>query len=212
MGVYSEHILPRLTHLTLRAGPIAKIRAQHLSQACGIVLDVGFGSGLNLPHYGDSVVRVLAVEPSHVARKLAKPLIASVRFPVEFAGLDGQHLAVNSDSIDCVVTTWTLCTIPDPEAALKDFARGFKTGGKFLFVEHGLAPDDNVARWQNRLDPIQVFVAGGCHLNRPMEKIVSSSQLQITSIRHFYFPGPRTHSYFYAGVAIKADTPDQIRS
>jgi ubiquinone/menaquinone biosynthesis C-methylase UbiE len=203
MGFYGEQIVPRLTHFTLRVGPIAKLRAEHLSQAYGTVLDVGFGSGLNLPHYTDAVTKVLAIEPSEVARRMAQPLVASAKFPVEFAGLDGQRLAVDSESMDCIVTTWTLCTIPEPKMALTEFARVLKPGGKFLFVEHGLAPDENVARWQNRLDRVQMVLAGGCHLNRHIEKLISDSPLQIRSLKKSYFTGPRTHAYFYTGVATK---------
>jgi len=203
MGFYSEQIVPRFTHFALKAGAIGKIRAERLSQAYGVVLDVGFGSGLNLPHYGTAVARVLAVEPSMVARNLAEPLIASAKFPVDFAGLDGQKLSVESGSIDCVVTAWTLCTIPDPQTALIEFARVLKPDGQYLFMEHGLAPDDGVARWQNKLDRLQGFIAGGCHLNRPMEMLIASSPLQITSLKKFYFQGPRTHAYFYSGVAVK---------
>jgi ubiquinone/menaquinone biosynthesis C-methylase UbiE len=203
MGFYSEQIVPRITHYTLRVGAISKLRAEQLLQTSGIVLDVGFGSGLNVPHYPDSVTKVMAVEPSKVARKIAQPLIATAKFPVQFAGLDGQRLDVASESVDFVVTTWTLCTIPDPAIALNEFARVLKPGGKFLFVEHGLSPDESIMRWQNRLNRLQITLAGGCHLNRDIEQLVSSSPFKITSLRKFYFSGPRTHAYFYAGVAIK---------
>ncbi len=202
MGFYTEQIVPRLTHLTLNARPIRELRAKLLARAKGTVLDVGFGSGLNLPHYSAAVSRVLAVEPSEVARNIAAPAIAAASFPIEFAGLDGQRLSIEDQSVDCVVTTWTLCTIPDPAAALAEFARVLKPGGKFLFVEHGRSPDDGVARWQDRLDGLQMWLAGGCHLNRRIEELVTSSPLQMESIDKFYFPGPRTHSYFYKGAAV----------
>jgi ubiquinone/menaquinone biosynthesis C-methylase UbiE len=204
MGFYREQIVPRITHLTLNAKPIRKLRAKTLLKAKGTVLDVGFGSGLNLPFYPNTVTKVLAIEPSPVARKMASKAISNAGFPVEFAGLDGQKLSIDSESVDCVVTTWTLCTIPDPDAALAEFARVLKIGGMFLFIEHGACPDKNVARWQDRLNGIQMRLAGGCHLNRPVESLIASSPLTITSIDKFYFKGPRTHSYFYAGAAVNA--------
>lgn len=205
MGFYTDQIVPRFTHLAMRAGPISDIRHRALATTYGTVLDVGFGSGLNLPHYPSAVTKVLAVEPSEVARGIAKPAIAASPFPVEFAGLDGQRLDVADGSVDCVVTTWTLCTIPDAGAALAEFARVLKPGGKFFFAEHGRSPDAGVARWQDRLNGIQNRIAGGCHLNRSIDALVSASPLKISVIDKFYANlGPRTHSYFYVGQADKA--------
>lgn len=205
MGFYSEQIVPRFTHLAMRSRPIGEIRARLLASVHGEVLDVGFGSGLNLPHYPAAVSHVLAVEPSKVARKLAAPAIAAARFGVEYAGLDGQKLSIPDRSVDCVVTTWTLCTIPDAATALKEFARVLKPGGRFVFAEHGLAPDAPVARWQNRLDGLQNRFAGGCHLNRKIDELVSVSPLSIVSLDKFYIAGPRTHSYFYVGAAMRME-------
>ena len=203
MGFYAEQIVPRLTHFALNSEPIRKLRAETLGEAKGTVLEVGFGSGLNLPFYPSSVSRVLAVEPSALACKMAEKAISAARFPVEFVGLDGQKLGVDSGSIDSVVATWTLCTIPNPVVALSEFARVLKPGGSFFFIEHGLSPDKNVARWQQRFNGLQMRIAGGCNLNRRIESLITSSPLKITSIEKFYFEGPRTHSYFYRGSAIK---------
>lgn len=203
MGFYSEQLVPRITHITMGAKPIQQVRARALQTASGVVLDVGFGSGLNLPLYPSSVEKVLAVEPSEVARNLAEPALAAAGFPVEFAGLDGQKISLPDASVDCVVTTWTLCTIPDPAIALAEFVRVLKPGGRYLFAEHGLSPDPGVARWQNRLDRFQAALAAGCHLNRPMDKLISQTPLSIISIEKSYAQGPRTHSYFYVGSAVK---------
>jgi ubiquinone/menaquinone biosynthesis C-methylase UbiE len=204
MGFYTEQIVPRIAHFSLNVEPIRKVRAEAIAEARGVVLDVGFGSGLNLPYYPSFVKRVLAVEPSVVARKMAEAAIKSATIPVEFIGLDGQHLTIDDESVDCVVTTWTLCTIPDPSLALQEFARVLKPGGNFLFIEHGKSPEESVSKWQNRLDGLQVRLAAGCHLNRPIEELVASSPLKISSMKNFYNKGPRTHSFFYMGSAIKS--------
>lgn len=205
MGFYSDQIVPRLTHLTMRARPIGDIRRRILASAHGEVLDVGFGSGLNLPHYPGTVSRVLAVEPSEVARNIAKPAIAAASCAVEFVGLDGQRIALADSSVDCVVTTWTLCTIPDAGRAIAEFARVLKPGGRFVFAEHGLSPDAGVAHWQNRLNGLQRRLAGGCNLNRKIDELIQAAPFSITSLDRFYFQGPRTHSYFYIGAATRTD-------
>jgi ubiquinone/menaquinone biosynthesis C-methylase UbiE len=204
MGFYSDQILPRVTHLMMSGRPLREVRAKALLPTRGAVLEVGFGSGLNLPHYPSTVSRVLAVEPSAVARAIAAPAIAASPFPVEFVGLDGQHLGLADASVDCVVTTWTLCTIPDPRLALAEFARVLKAGGAFIFAEHGRAPDASVARWQDRLDRLQGRIAGGCHLNRKIDDLVAAAPMSITALDRFYISGPKTHTYFYVGVAAKA--------
>jgi len=204
MGFYTEHIVPRVTHVLMATRHLAEVRAKALALAHGTVLEVGFGSGLNLPHYRPGVTRLLAVEPSKVARRLAQPALAAVTFPVEFVGLDGQALALPDASVDCVVTTWTLCTIPDPQQALAEFARVLKPGGEFVFVEHGRSPDAAVAKWQDRLDGLQQRIAGGCHLNREIDKLIAAAPLAVASLERFYGEGPRTHAYFYLGVAAKA--------
>ena len=204
MGFYADQILPRITHAMMSADALTEVRKRALADAQGTVLEVGFGSGLNLPHYAAAVERLLAVEPSEVSRKIARPAIAASRFPVEFVGLDGQSIGLRDASVDCVVTTWTLCTIPSAEQALAEFARVLKPGGRFIFAEHGRAPDAAVVKWQDRLDRLQQRLAGGCHLNRRIDTLIAAAPFAIASLDKFYAKGPRTHAYFYVGVAAKA--------
>ena len=203
MGFYSDQLLPRIAHLMMSARPIREVRERALAPARGTVLEVGFGSGLNLPHYPVGVARLLIVEPSEVARHLAGRAIAASAFPVQFVGVDGQQIPLEECCVDCVVTTWALCTIPRPEVALAEFVRVLKPGGQFIFAEHGRAPDISVARWQDRLNGLQQRLAGGCNLNRPIDKLIAATPLSITALDKFYASGPKTHAYFYVGVATK---------
>jgi SAM-dependent methyltransferase len=205
MGFYNDQILPRLVHWTMRGKPINEARQRTLARAAGSVLEIGFGSGLNLRHYPRGVTGLMIVEPSRVARGIAAKAIAGAPFPTAFVGLDGQHLVLEAGSVDCAVSTWTLCTIPDAGRALEEVARVLKPGGRFLFVEHGLSPDAGVAKWQHRLDGLQGRVAGGCHLDRDMEALIGASPLKIDSLEKFYIKGPKTHAYMYLGEAGKRE-------
>lgn len=203
MGFYGERIVPRLTDLTLRGQPYDRLRARATAGLDGEVLEIGFGSGRNMPHYPASVARVRAVEPSALGRKLAAGRLADSRIPVEFVGLDGEDLPVDDASVDHVLTTWTLCTIPDVARALHEVRRVLRRGGTLHFVEHGRSPDPRVVRWQDRLTPIQRRVAGGCHLNRPIDELVAGSGLVLERLDHPRVPGPRTFTYTYEGVATR---------
>lgn len=203
MGFYSDQILPRMTHWLMRAGPITELRQRALAGAVGSVLEIGFGSGLNLPHYPPEVRGLMMVEPSAVARAIAARAIAQAPFPTDFVGLGGQRLVLETETVDCAVSTWTLCTIPDAGRALEELARVLKPGGRFLFVEHGLSPDPGVAKWQHRLDGLQGKIAGGCHLDRNMETLIGASPLKIERLDKFYVNGPKTHAYMYLGEARK---------
>jgi ubiquinone/menaquinone biosynthesis C-methylase UbiE len=204
MSIYGNHILPRILHLCASTKLINEQRANALKETGGVVLEIGFGSGLNLPFYSKRVKRLMAVEPSLTARKLAVKAISEAPFPVEFAGLDGQSLALPDASVDQVVSTLTLCTIPDPEKALKEIARVLKPGGMFIFMEHGHAPDASVAKWQDRLNGIQQTIMGGCNLNREIDKLIRSAPLKLEKLNNFYFEGmPRPMAYTYQGHARK---------
>ncbi len=203
MGFYSDQILPRATDVIMAAKQLGPIRARVAAELDGEVLEVGFGSGLNIAHYPPAVHRVRAVDPATLGRKLAAKRLATSPTPVEFAGLDGQHLPADSQSVDHVLATWTLCSIPQPERALAEIYRVLRPGGRFHFAEHGRSPDPKVARWQDRLTPIQRRLAGGCHLNRPIQALIEASGLELAKIANYHLQGPKASGYMHEGVAAK---------
>ena len=208
MGLYQEQVLPRLVDLLLGGRELARLRARVAAGLSGEVVEIGFGSGRNVPHYPPGVTRVQAVDPATVGRKLAAKRVAAGRVPVEYVGLDGQDLPMDDASVDHVLTTWTLCTIPDVDRALAEVHRVLRPGGALHFLEHGRSPDPVVARWQDRLTPLQRRVAGGCHLNRPIERLVTDAGLVVTSIDRYYVSGPKPLTYTFEGVATSpAATP-----
>jgi len=204
MGFYDDRILPRLIDRVMRRRELTEIRARIAASLDGEVLEVGFGSGLNVPHYPPTVTRVLAVDPATLGRKLAAERVAESSVPIEYVGLDGQRLPLESASVDHVLTTWTLCTIPDVGRALDEIARVLRPGGTLHFAEHGRSPDPAVVHWQDRFTPLQRRVAGGCHLNRPIEQLIAQSGLTITRIDNYYTKGPKAFGYMYEGTAAKA--------
>jgi ubiquinone/menaquinone biosynthesis C-methylase UbiE len=203
VGFYEEQIVPRLTDLLLGGREFARLRARVASALDGEVLEVGFGSGRNVPHYPPALKRVRAVDPATVGRKLAAKRIAASPVPVEYVGLDGQDLALEDGSVDHVLTTWTLCTIPDVHRALAEIRRVLRPGGSLHFLEHGRSPDPKVVRWQDRLTPIQRRIAGGCHLNRPIDRLVADAALEVTRMDNYYIRGPKPLGYMFEGVATK---------
>jgi ubiquinone/menaquinone biosynthesis C-methylase UbiE len=204
VSYYEDQVVPRLIDVMLGTKAVGQLRKQVAAGLSGEVLEVGFGSGLNVPYYPPAVTRVQAVDPAMVGRKLAAKRIAASRVPVEFVGLDGQHLPVESGSIDHVLITWTMCTIPDIETALAEMRRVLRPGGQMHFIEHGLAPDPKVVRWQHRLNPIENRVAGGCNLNRPIDTLIENAGFSFDQLETFYGKGPKSFSYFYEGVATPA--------
>ena len=204
MGIYVDRVLPRITDVALSGKEFTKLRARVCRGLSGEVVEVGFGSGRNIPHYPSSVTRVRAVDPATIGRRLASERLAASPVPVEFIGLNGEDLPVEDASVDQVLTTWTLCTIPDVERALGEMRRVLRPGGAVHFVEHGLSPDAKVARWQNRLNPIQRRVFGGCHLNRPIDALLERAGLVVSPLETFYAKGPKPFGYLFEGVATKA--------
>ncbi len=169
----------------------------------GEVLEVGFGSGLNMAYYPPAVLRVRAVDPSAVARKLAAERVTASTVPVEYIGGDAQALPLADASVDYVVSVLTLCTLPAVDRALAEIRRVLRPAGAFHFVEHGLSPQETVARWQRRLTPLQRRVFGGCHLNRPIDQLVAGAGLELTRLDNYYLKGPRAFGYIFDGVAAK---------
>jgi ubiquinone/menaquinone biosynthesis C-methylase UbiE len=206
MGFYGDQVLPRLLDVLLRAKDTHELRARVASGLTGEVLEIGFGSGLNVPFYPVGVTRVRAVDPAAVGRKLAAGRVAASPVPVEYIGLDAQRIPLPDGSVDSVLTTWTLCTIPDVAGALAEVRRVLRPGGTLHFAEHGRAPDPKVARAQDRLEPLQQRVLGGCRLTRPIDRIISGSGLELTELKTCYRPGPKATSYTYEGRATKART------
>jgi SAM-dependent methyltransferase len=201
MSFYEEQILPRGINWTMCWPRFSKLRQQYLKDVAGKVLEVGFGSGLNLPHYTSRVTHLYALDPSQVGRRLAKKRIRQTAFPVEFAELEGNRMALPDKSVDAVVSTWTLCSISDPMAALKEIKRVLKPEGNYYFLEHGLSPDHKVARLQNLWNPIQKFCAGGCHVNREIDTLIRNSGFRILGYKRFYMEGTKIFSYMYGGAA-----------
>lgn len=190
MGLYGEQVLPRIINVACAMGPVvAELRQRVCAGLSGSVVEIGFGSGLNVPHYPATVSTVAAIEPSDVAWKLAADRLAGSPVPVERAGLDGQSLPFADDTFDSALSTWTMCTIADIEAALAELRRVLRPGGSLHFVEHGLAPDESVAKWQRRLDPVQQRVFGGCHLTRRIGELVQQAGLAIGELDVFYEKG-----------------------
>jgi ubiquinone/menaquinone biosynthesis C-methylase UbiE len=204
VGFYEERVLPHVVDLALSGKSFRKLRARVAGGLSGEVLEVGFGSGRNVPYYPQAVTRVRAIDPSSGGRRLAQDRIAASPVPVEFIGLDGEDISLPDASVDHVLTTWTLCTIPDDHRALTEIRRVLRPGGSLHFLEHGRAPDPAVARWQDRLTPWQKRWAGGCHLNRPIDEMLTEASLPPSQLRNYYLKGPRVFGYMYEGLATKA--------
>jgi ubiquinone/menaquinone biosynthesis C-methylase UbiE len=189
MGLYGEQVLPRIINVACGLKGAAPLRRRVCEGLEGDVVELGFGSGLNVPFYPAAVKRVAAVEPADVGWKLAEKRLRATSVPVERSGLDGQSLPFADNSYDAALSTWTLCTIPDVAAALSEVRRVLKPGGTLHFVEHGLAPDERVRRWQHRLEPMQKKVFGGCHLTRPVVDLLTAAGFTITELDQFYEDG-----------------------
>ena len=201
MGFYGDQVLPRLTNVLLGTREFAKLRRDVCAGLGGDVVEVGFGSGLNLPFLPAAVTGVWAIEPSGTATSLAAGRIAASPVPVHLIGLDGAHVGADDARFDAALSTMTLCTIPDVESALSELRRVMKPGARFHFAEHGRAPDDDVARKQDRFNGMQMRFAGGCHLNRDTVDLVAGAGFEIVAMRNFYLKGPKPWGYMSVGQA-----------
>jgi SAM-dependent methyltransferase len=203
MGFYRRQILPRMINIMCGDRNAEPHRRRVCAGLAGDVLEIGFGSGLNVPFYPETISSVAAVDPSEVAWKLADKRLKASPVPVRWSGLDGQSLPLPDDSCDSALSTWTLCTIPDPTAALAEVRRVLKPGGTFHFVEHGLAPDPSVQRRQRRLDPLEQRLLGGCRLTLPVAETVTAAGFTITDLDVFYQHGaPRFGGAYSLGIAV----------
>ena len=201
-GFYQTHILPWAVHLTMKNPEAMRYRRRIVPAAVGRVLEIGFGSGLNLPFYGGDVTALVGIDPSVQLSRLARPSIDAVRFPVDVVNMAAEDLQLDDASFDCAVVTWSLCTIPDPVAALTQVRRVLKPAGTLIFVEHGLSSDAPVATWQGRINPLWRRCAGGCNMNRLIDGLIGESGFRIDRLATGYLvKGPRILSYMYEGVA-----------
>lgn len=205
MGYYQDNVLPRVLNKAMDTKVERAARGRVCEGLHGQVVEIGFGSGLNASYYPSEVTKVLAVEPSKVSMRLAEPRIAASSADVELAGLDGQHLDLPSAQFDAVLSTWTLCTIPDLATALAEIRRVLKPGGAFHFVEHGHAPDAKIARWQERLEPLNKRLVGGCHLTRTIADDIEHAGFAIEHLDNYYAKGaPKPWGYTFEGRARKS--------
>jgi SAM-dependent methyltransferase len=203
MGLYGDQVLPRIINVACGLKSAEPLRRRVCDGLEGDVVEIGFGSGLNVPFYPEAVTGVTAVEPADVGWKLAEKRLRSTSVPVQRSGLDGQSLPFPDATYDAALSTWTLCTIPDVASALSEIRRVLKPGGTLRFVEHGLAPDERVRRWQHRLEPVQKRVFGGCHLTRPVVDLLTAAGFTITELDVFYEDGaPKVMGADSLGVAV----------
>ena len=201
-ALYERHVLPHLIDYACGMGAVMKTRAQVVPLAEGEVLEIGIGSGLNLSFYDPArVQRIVGVDPSADMQKLARQRAEQISIPVEMIALELGQIQAEDARFDSIVCTFTLCTIPDAIAALREMRRVLKPGGKLLFSEHGLAPDASVVRWQNRLTPLWKPLAGGCHLNRDIPALLEAGGFTIGQLETSYLKGPRPMTWVYRGWA-----------
>ncbi len=203
MSIYQDRVLPYLIHLSMRQGNLATYRQRLLSAAEGRILEIGVGSGHNFRYYSERADHVIGLDPSPKLLSMARETIRSraLPFPVELLQASAEAIPLRSGSLDTVVTTWTLCTIPNVTSALAEMCRVLKPDGRFLFVEHGLSPDPAVRRWQDRLTPIWKRISGGCHLNRAISQLVQDAGFRIDRIETGYMKGLKPMTYMYEGFA-----------
>ena len=201
MNPYERWILPRLLDLVMRNKEATRYRRKTIPAAAGRVLEIGAGSGLNLPFYGSEVTRLYALDPSRILLDMAKKKTAPGGIPVEFLESSADEIPLESCFIDTVVTTWTLCTVPDAARALREIRRVLKPGGLLLFTEHGHAPDPAVQAWQRRINPLWRKIAGGCNLDRPIDRLIREAGFEILQLDNEYVKGPRPFTYTYSGSA-----------
>jgi ubiquinone/menaquinone biosynthesis C-methylase UbiE len=201
MGIYRGCVLPWVCDLAMRNRRLAPYRERVVAAAEGRVLEIGIGSGLNLPFYRSQTQELLGLEPGPRLIKMARRIAQDSKRRVNFIEGSAEAIPLESHVVDTVLTTWTLCTIPNAGAALTEMRRVLRPGGRLLFVEHGLAPDRGVRKWQDRLTPIWSHISGGCHLNRPIRVLIENAGFRIDRLDTGYMPGPKLMAFMYEGGA-----------
>ena len=201
MGFYNERVLPYLVHLAMRQDTFVAYRQRVVQDAHGRVLEIGVGSGLNLPFYGEKVRQVTGLDPSPRLLSMARRVQAGSRVPTELIEASAEAIPLENQSIDTVVSTWTLCSIPDAVAALREMRRVLTPAGELRFIEHGRAPEATVRLWQDRLTPVWKRLAGGCHLNRPIRELLEDAGFRIERMDTGYMKGPKPMTFMYEGQA-----------
>ena len=200
MGLYEKYLLPRLLNMAMKSPEFTVLRRQLIPLATGRVLELGVGSGLNLPYYGPGT-RVVGVDPSMELQSYARDIAASHKLDVEFVAESAEQLSMPDNSFDTVVITWTLCTIPDPDAALREVRRVLKPGGRLIFAEHGQSPEHHVRKWQDRINPVWKVIGGGCHLNRQPDLSIVRNGFKLDEVEEGYLTGPKWATYNFRGIA-----------
>lgn len=198
---YDEQVLPRAINVLLGDRAFGSVRAEVCAGLHGDVVEIGYGSGLSIPHLPAAVTGLWGVDPAAVGRKLAAKRVAASTIPIHTAGLDAERLDLPDDRFDCALSVMTLCTIPDVDHALGEVRRVLKPGGSFHFAEHGLSPDPKVAKAQHRFDGFEQRIAGGCHLNRDIRALITAAGFEIDTLRNFSLKGPQAWSYMFVGTA-----------
>ena len=202
-GFYDKYFLPKILNLAMKTPEMTRLRRQLVPLATGKVLEIGIGSGLNLPFYNKGV-QVTGVDPSLELQAYAREVARESQVDIEFLGVGAEAIPLPDKSFDTVVITWSLCTIPDPDAALREVRRLLKPGGQLLFAEHGQSPEAHIAKWQRRINPTWNKIAGGCHLNSRPDQVILANGFNFADMTAGYIPGPKIATYSYRGIATLA--------
>lgn len=203
MGLYAKYVLPKLIDAACGQPPMAELRKRYVPQARGDVLEIGIGSGLNLPHYSELARSVTGLDPHAELTDMARKRAEAATPNVDVLEISGEEIPADDNSFDSIVCTWTLCSIPNVYRALKEMHRVVKPGGQFYFVEHGLSPDREVRGWQRRIEPLWKIIGGGCHLTRQADTLIQDAGFLLPEHESGYLPGPRWAAYMTHGVAVK---------
>lgn len=203
MGWYANNILPKLIEAGCSQPLLMKLRAQYVPQAQGRVLEIGIGTGLNLSYYDKDSVELTGLDPAAELTGHAQARAEELQLPVNMLGVSGESIPAEDKTFDALVCTWTLCSIPNVTTALKEMHRVVKPGAKLYFIEHGASPDEKVARWQKRIEPVWKRIAGGCHLTRAADELIADAGFHITQMESEYLPGPKIATFMTHGVAVR---------